>query len=60
MAFVWACTQGLRGHVMAMAGLSAAIAVYEALLFSVLGHLVDWLSGTAPDSLWTGHRGRCG
>ncbi|AVS78013.1 multidrug ABC transporter ATP-binding protein [Paracidovorax avenae] len=57
MAFVWACTQGLRGHVMAMAGLSAAIAVYEALLFSVLGHLVDWLSGTAPDSLWTGHRG---
>jgi len=57
MAFVWACTQGLRGHVMAMAALSAAIAVYEAILFSVLGHLVDWLSGTTSGSLWTEHRG---
>ncbi|AVS76396.1 ABC transporter ATP-binding protein [Paracidovorax cattleyae] len=56
MVFVWACTQGLRGNVMAMAGLSAAIAVYEAFLFSVLGHLVDWLSETAPADLWSGHR----
>ncbi len=28
MAFVWAGTRGLRGYVIAMTGLSAAIAVY--------------------------------
>ena len=32
MAFVWAGTRGLRGYVIAMTGLSAAIAVYEAQL----------------------------
>ena len=37
LAFVWACARGVRGYVVAMAGLSALIAVYEALLFAVLG-----------------------
>ncbi len=57
MAFVWDGTRGLRGYVAAMAGLSAAIAIYEALLFAVLGHVVDWLSTVAPGSLWTERRG---
>ncbi|BEP91875.1 ABC transporter ATP-binding protein [Acidovorax sp. A79] len=57
MAFVWDGTRGLRGYVAAMAGLSAAIAVYEALLFAVLGHVVDWLSTVAPGALWTQHKG---
>ncbi|PJI97493.1 ATP-binding cassette subfamily B multidrug efflux pump [Acidovorax sp. 69] len=52
MAFVWDGTRGLRGYVAAMAGLSAAIAMYEALLFAVLGHVVDWLSTIAPANLW--------
>lgn len=52
MAFVWDGTRGLRGYVAAMAGLSAAIAVYEALLFAVLGHVVNWLSTIAPGNLW--------
>ncbi len=56
MAFVWAGTHGLRAHVLAMTGLSAAIAIYEAFLFSVLGHVVDWLSATSPGDLWTEHR----
>ena len=51
MAFVWDCTRGLRGWVVAMAVLSAAIAVFEALLFAVLGHVVDWLSSVAPAAL---------
>ena len=42
LAFVWACARGVRGYVVAMAGLSALIAVYEALLFAVLGRVVDW------------------
>ena len=32
LAFVWDCTRGLRGYVAAMAGLSAAIAIYDELL----------------------------
>ena len=52
MAFVWDGTRGLRGYVVAMAALSAAIAVFEALLFAVLGHVVDWLSTVAPHALW--------
>ncbi len=56
MAFVWDGTRGLRGYVAAMAGLSAAIAVYEALLFAVLGRVVDWLSTTAPSALWSQHK----
>ena len=57
MAFVWDCTLGLRGYVIAMAALSAAIAVAEALLFAVLGRVIDWLSGVAPHALWVERKG---
>ena len=57
LAFVWDCTGGLRGYVGAMAALSAAIAVYEAFLFAVLGRIVDWLSTVAPGALWAERRG---
>jgi ATP-binding cassette, subfamily B, multidrug efflux pump len=57
MAFVWDGTRGLRGYVAAMAGLSAAIAFYEALLFAVLGYVVDWISTTAPSALWAERKG---
>ena len=57
LAFVWDCTHGLRGWVVGMAVLSAAIAVFEALLFAVLGHVVDWLSSVAPDALWAERQG---
>ncbi|MCZ8220959.1 MAG: ABC transporter ATP-binding protein [Acidovorax sp.] len=57
MAFVWDGTRGLRGYVVAMAALSAAIAVFEALLFAVLGHVVDWLSSVAPHALWAERKG---
>ena len=52
MAFVWAATPGVRGYVAALAGLSAAIAVYDALLFAMLGRVVDWLGQVRPDTLW--------
>ena len=56
LAFVWHCAQGMQGHVLAMAALSAAIAVYEALLFAVLGRVVDWLGSVAPADLWAQRR----
>jgi ATP-binding cassette subfamily B multidrug efflux pump len=51
-SFLWACTPGLRGYVLMLALLSAGISAYEALLFSMLGHIVDWLGRIQPQSLW--------
>lgn len=42
--FLWACTRGARGYVLALALLSAAVSIYEAWLFSFLGQVVDLLS----------------
>ncbi len=54
--FVWACTAGMRGYVLSLAALSAVIAAYEAFLFAMLGHVVDWLGRTQPDRLWAEQR----
>lgn len=52
LPFVWACTRGLRGYIAMLALLSAAISVYEAVLFAMLGSIVDWLGGVRPANLW--------
>ncbi|MCA0327607.1 MAG: ABC transporter ATP-binding protein/permease [Proteobacteria bacterium] len=52
LAFVWAATTGLRGYVGLMALLAAAIAAYDALLFALLGRVVDWLGQVQPGRLW--------
>ncbi|RYY63772.1 MAG: ABC transporter ATP-binding protein, partial [Comamonadaceae bacterium] len=52
-AFVWACTHGVRGKIAAMALLTAAMASFEALLFAMLGRIVDWLGNQPPATLWT-------
>nr|MBP7567855.1 ABC transporter ATP-binding protein [Burkholderiaceae bacterium] len=59
-AFVWACTQGTRGYVAALALLSAAIAAYEAFLFAALGKLVDWLVQVPAGELWAQRGGMLG
>ncbi|MBJ9975004.1 ABC transporter ATP-binding protein [Pseudomonas sp. S75] len=41
--FIWACTRGARGYILALALLSAAFSIYEAWLFSFLGQVVDLL-----------------
>jgi ATP-binding cassette subfamily B multidrug efflux pump len=51
--FLWACTRGARGYILALAVLSACVSIYEAWLFSFLGQVVDLLStwkdgGAAP------------
>ncbi|WP_024300952.1 ABC transporter ATP-binding protein [Pseudogulbenkiania sp. MAI-1] len=50
--FVWACTRGLRPLIAAMTSLTALIGAFEALLFSMLGSVVDWLSKVPPSQLW--------
>ncbi len=58
LRFLWACSRGARGAVLAMMLLTAAIGVFEALLFAMLGHLVDWLGRVQPAQLWTQERTR--
>ncbi|MEP6549510.1 MAG: ABC transporter ATP-binding protein [Gammaproteobacteria bacterium] len=55
-AFLWACARGVRRYIAAMTVLTAAIGVFEALLFSILGHVVDWLAKVKPSQLWTEER----
>ncbi|MDY0915407.1 ABC transporter ATP-binding protein [Pseudomonas viridiflava] len=42
--FLWACTRGARGYILALALLGASVSIYEAWLFSFLGQVVDLLS----------------
>jgi ATP-binding cassette, subfamily B, multidrug efflux pump len=55
-AFMWSCTRGLRPYIIAMTLLTAVIGAFEALLFSMLGNVVDWLSKIAPANLWAEQR----
>ncbi|SFZ70010.1 ABC transporter ATP-binding protein [Chitinimonas taiwanensis] len=52
MAFLWAGTRGMRGLILALIVLTAAIGAFEALLFSMLGSVVDWLADVPPQQLW--------
>ncbi|PKO92526.1 MAG: multidrug ABC transporter ATP-binding protein [Betaproteobacteria bacterium HGW-Betaproteobacteria-1] len=57
-AFVWAGTQGLRVHLALMTLLTAGIGAFEALLFAMMGKIVDWLTEIPPALLWEqeGHK----
>jgi len=54
--FIWACSRGARRHVLGMMLLTAGIGAFEALLFSMLSHIVDWLGHVPPAQLWTTER----
>jgi ATP-binding cassette, subfamily B, multidrug efflux pump len=56
-AFVWACTEGTRSYILAMIALTAVIGAFEALLFAMLGNIVDWLADVQPHMLWQERRG---
>ena len=56
-AFIWACTKGTRRFILAMTLLTAATGAFEALLFAMMGHVVDWLGKVAPAQLWEQERG---
>jgi len=56
-AFMWACSAGLRPYLLGMTLCTAVIGVFEAMLFAMLGRIVDWLAAVEPSQLWTEHRG---
>nr|HMO48727.1 ABC transporter ATP-binding protein [Rubrivivax sp.] len=57
LRFVWACSRGLRRWIALMTLFTATIGVFEALLFAMLGKLVDWLGAVPPAELWPRHGG---
>lgn len=57
IAFIWTCTKGARRYIAAMTLLTAAIGAFEAMLFAMMGRIVDWLSTVQPALLWTQERG---
>ncbi|WP_395686434.1 ABC transporter ATP-binding protein [Caenimonas koreensis] len=56
-SFMWACTEGLRGYILLLTLLTALVSGFEAWLFSMLGHLVDWVSKSTPETFVQDHRG---
>ena len=50
--FIWNATKGLRLYILGMGLLAGLIGVFEALLFAVLGKVVDWLAVIEPARLW--------
>ena len=51
-AFLWQGTEGMRGLIAGMMACTAVIGIFEALLFAMLGKVVDWLSTLEPARLW--------
>ena len=58
-AFLWACSKGLRPYIVLLTLCTAAIGAFEALLFSMMAHIVDALGRVEPAKLWAeeGRRG---
>ncbi|MFG6430135.1 ABC transporter ATP-binding protein [Roseateles sp. LYH14W] len=50
--FLWRCADGVRPHLLVVMLFTAGIAAAEALLFSLMASLVDWLSNMKPAELW--------
>ncbi|MFW5431224.1 MAG: ABC transporter ATP-binding protein [Methylophilaceae bacterium] len=51
-AFAWACTYGMRPYLVGMTLLTAMLGVFEAMLFAMMGKVVDWLATTPPELFW--------
>ena len=54
-AFVWSCTEGMRPFIVAMTLLTACIGAFEALLFAMMGKVVDRLGDIPRQVLWDYH-----
>ncbi|XID74570.1 ABC transporter ATP-binding protein [Alkanindiges sp. WGS2144] len=51
-AFIWQASKGTRLLVLSLTLFTAMIGIFEALLFAMMGKLVDWLSNVEPALLW--------
>lgn len=51
-AFIWHGTRGVRGYIALMSLGAILLGAFEAILFAMLGQVVDWLANTSPERLW--------
>lgn len=51
--FAWGCTKGFRLFLLGMTIFTALIAAFEAMLFALMGKVVDWLGGIPHNEIWT-------
>jgi ATP-binding cassette, subfamily B, multidrug efflux pump len=51
-AFLWENTRGLRPLLLVLTLLTAVIGAFEAILFSMMAHIVDLLATVPPAELW--------
>jgi ATP-binding cassette subfamily B multidrug efflux pump len=51
-AFLWACSRGVRPYLLLVTFFTAGIGAFEALLFSMMAHVVDVLGKVQPADLW--------
>lgn len=51
-AFIWQNTKGARVLVVSLTILTAIIGIFEAMLFAMMGKMVDWLTHVKPELLW--------
>ncbi len=54
-AFLWECSRGVRPYLALVTLFTAAIGAFEALLFSMMAHVVDLLATVRPEALWRQH-----
>ena len=55
-AFLWECTRGVRGLLLVLTLCTAAFGAFEALLFSMMAHVVDLLGKTPSATFWAEQR----
>jgi ATP-binding cassette subfamily B multidrug efflux pump len=58
VAFVWQGTEGMRGLIVGMMFCTGVVGAFEAMLFAMLGKIVDWLAAIEPARLWEETGGR--
>jgi ATP-binding cassette subfamily B multidrug efflux pump len=50
--FLWASTRGMRPYLLGMTIFTGLTGAFEALLFAMMGKVVDWLALIPPTELW--------
>lgn len=54
--FVWQAADGVKKYLLCLVLFTALTASFEAVFFSQIGHLVDWLTQTTPATFLTIHK----
>ncbi|NHB57489.1 ABC transporter ATP-binding protein [Acinetobacter sp. 194] len=54
--FVWEAASGVKRYLLLLVIFSALTASFEAIFFSQIGHLVDWLTTSTPETFLSNHR----